>query len=98
MIFDLTKYIDAYNDGEDLGNGFEWVDIYGAPPNKRGKHSTLMRNNPEYASAWLGWVLTQVVCEPTDNPILEVAPLREDSINQALMMTNPKDYEIKAEV
>ena len=31
-----------------------WENIYGAPPGKIGKNSTLMNRNPEIASTWKG--------------------------------------------
>ena len=73
-MFDVNKHIEAYENGEDLGGsdeGFEWMDIYGAHKDVTGKHSTIMRENPEYASQWMGRILTQVTVYSTENPIIE---------------------------
>ena len=50
------------------GPTFNWINIYGAPPDKSGQNTDKMKNNPELASTWKGRVLVQYFAEDTKNP------------------------------
>jgi hypothetical protein len=43
-----------------------WMNLLGAPLNRKGEFSDLMNENPEYASTWKGRILMQLEFFDTD--------------------------------
>ena len=97
LYFKLSQLMDmAATEG-----GFtKWMNLLGAPLNRKGEFSDLMNDNPEYASTWKGRILMQLECVDTDQPEMKVQAIdpqiQQDCIDQGYF--EEKYYDFMAEV
>ena len=66
IIFSLR---DLVKKGSQEGGCMHWVNVYGAPVDRKGEWSTAMNNNPELASTWKGRLLLNVICADISSPV-----------------------------
>ena len=90
--------------GDIIGNvnkyqEFKFIDIYGAPYNKKGKIFDLMNQNSEIGSKWRGRILLKILHEKTDTPSTEIRKIEDlNLINQARNLSRKNLWSLYAKL
>ncbi len=78
---------------------FKFIDIYGAPYNKRGKIYDLMNNNAEIGSKWRGRILLKIEYQNADSPTTQVKKIDDfNLINQAKNLSRKNLWSLYAKL
>jgi hypothetical protein len=65
----MLKTKDIIENKDGTNGKIMWRNLYGSPMGQSGsKEKRLMNEHPEFASAWKGRVLVQILAEPTEKP------------------------------
>ena len=66
MVFSIKDIVNIQ------GGEFNWINLYGAPPDRSGENTRKMNDSPEFASTWKGRILVHYSAEDTKNPELKI--------------------------